>query len=279
MMKNGLKVLSLILSLGTIMFFASCSDDDESIIPDDDDDGLLVANGFYPVLEGEDPVAVHQMTPATVDAPDFGSMERSGFVQLYAYLTAGNYNMVEVDDGEIVNTYGGSLSTIQGEDGTGENGVTRNMECDPENSSFSLVSVAVDGPTFTIPTSGLYVMAYDAQTSELVFDQLETAGVIGAVTPGGWGADTGMSSTIGASGAVFEITNLPLEEGEWKVRFNCRWAIDRRIDPSQPFDNANGYSFFTNFGGSLDALQPGNDGPNINNGERGQYTVSIIKWL
>lgn len=273
-MKNVFKILSLTLVLGALIFVTSCADD-EGGINIVDDGGLLVANGFYPAKVGVDPVAVQQLTSATVDGPDFSALARDEFYQGYVYLTAGSYNIVEVNDGEIVSTLGGSASVVQGEDGTGADGVSRNMECEPDASSFSLLTAEADGAAFNISADGLYVLSYDVLTSEIVFDQLTSAGVIGGATPGGWGSDTELTGTVTAEGGTWTIEEMALEEDQWKFRFNCRWAIDRRIDATAAFDNANGYSLFTNFGGTLSALVPGNEGANIANEARGSYTITL----
>jgi len=262
-MKKSLKLFGMLLSLVAVTVFVGCGDDDPKI--DDGGDGIAVADGYYFAKVDEDPVAIGQMKASTVDGPGFSAMTREGFFQAYVYLTAGSYNMVEVQDREILNTFGGPAQNVAGQ----------NAECD-ESSTITTVGAAVDGPAFNIENDGLYVIAYDTEMGEIVYDEIETAGVIGAATPAGWGASTTFTeSTITAEGATFTGTNIPLEEGEWKFRFNCRWAIDRRIDPNQDFANDNGYSFFTNFGGAVDNLQPGNEGANINNTVRGNYTVSI----
>lgn len=274
-MKNVLKSLGFLTVLGALVFISSCGSDDGGGIIIDDDGGLLVADGFYPAKDGEDPIAVQQMTSVSVDGPDITAMEREGFYQVYAYLTAGSYNIVEVKDGEIVSTYGGASSTVEGESTDQGDAVDRNIECDESNSSFTLVDAEVNGATFSIPADGLYVIAYDEQTSEIVFDQLTSVGVIGPATPGGWGADTELTGSVSSTGGVWTVDGLALEEGEWKFRFNCRWAIDRRIDATMAFDNTNGYSLFTNFGGTLAALEPGNEGSNIQNTVRGEYTITM----
>ena len=259
------------------MTLSSCGEDDP-IIDTTDDGGLLVANGFYPTKVGEDPSANAQLVSQPLDGPDFGTLDRAGFVQAYVFLTAGDYNIVEVSDGEVVATLGGTLTTVEGESTADGDPVDRNSECDADNSSFSLVSAEVDGAAFSVAADGLYVVAYDATSGEISFDQIESAGVIGAATPGGWGSDTEMSGTVNAAGGTWTIEGLALEEGEWKVRFNCRWAIDRRLDATQNFDNANGYSYFTNFGGvggDPANLAPGNSGSNFNNSDRGEYTVTL----
>ena len=259
--------LSALLAIA-VLGFSSCSKDDDPTVQIEE--GIPVADGYYIAKSGEDPVFSSQLKSSTVDAPSFSSMEREGFIQGYMYLTAGTYNMVQVTSKEIVATYGGTQSTVSGDD-------VRNPECDETTSNYNLVDVALDGSAFTVANDGLYVVAYDETLSELVFDEIETAGIIGAATPGGWGADTELntSSSITADGASWTLEGVTIDVGEMKFRFNCRWAIDRRLDINSDFDNANGYSFFTNFGNALNDLQPGNDGPNIQNDEYAVFTVSL----
>jgi SusE-like outer membrane protein len=258
-MKKSNLLLNMILGIALIIGVSSCKDD--TVVPPSE--GIPVADGFYFTQEGVDPVPTAQLTTAKVDAPDFGAMDREGFVQGYAYLTAGTYNMVEIKDKAIINTYGGPSQAIT--DG--------NAECDV--TSFDLIAATVDGATFTIATDGLYVMAYDATQGEIIYDEIVSAGIIGAATPGGWIDDTQMIAQITAESANFTLEGVIIDVGQMKFRFNCRWAIDRRIDKGLNFDNANGYSLFTNFGNTIDNLLPGNEGPNIEVAEYAIYTVTL----
>ncbi|MCV9386531.1 SusF/SusE family outer membrane protein [Reichenbachiella ulvae] len=262
-MKNANRIFSFMLSLAVIAMMASCSQDDGGI-DIGGGDGLLVADGFYVAAEGEDPVSTSELKSATVDAPDFGAMDRVGFMQGYMYLTTGKYNLVEVVEKEVVATIGGTQSAVA---------EVNNAECDA--SGYQFVAAEEGGTAFEITTDGLYVVAYDTDMDEIVFDQLESVGIIGGATPGGWSDDTSLSGTVTADGGAWSIEGVALEENEMKFRFNCRWAIDRRLDVTSDFANDNGYSFFTNFGGSLSNLLPGNEGANIAITERGEYTVTF----
>lgn len=256
------KLMSGIMALLVVAFMISCEEDDPIIVVEE---GLPVADGFYFAKVGEDPVATAQLSASNVDAPSFGAMSREGFVQAYTYLTAGSYNLVEVETKAIKTTYGGSLTSVT---------EPANDECDV--SGYSLVEATVDGAGFNVATDGIYVIAYDAILGEIVYDQIESAGIIGAATPGGWGADTQMTTgEVTATSASWTIEGVTVDVGEMKLRFNCRWAIDRRIDTNVDFDNANGYSFFTNFGNSLDQLLPGNEGANIQNDEYAVFTIAL----
>ncbi|MFY0688665.1 MAG: SusF/SusE family outer membrane protein [Cyclobacteriaceae bacterium] len=263
-MKKYFKFFGLLFSAAALTFLASCGEDEPII---DVTEGIAVGDGFYFAKTGEDPAAEAQLKAAMVDAPSFGAMSREGFYQTYAYLTAGDYNLIEVTSKEIVQTLGGSVIAVTGDD-------VKNVECD--ESGFSLVEATVDGAAFNVATDGLYVLAYDTELGEIIYDQITSAGLIGAATPGGWGGDTDMTTgDVNADGASWTASNVTLDEGEFKVRFNCRWAIDRRLDTGVDFDNTNGYSFFTNFGGSLDQLLPGNEGSNIQNDEYANFDVTV----
>jgi starch-binding outer membrane protein SusE/F len=260
-MKKSNLFLNMILGVALIIGVSSCKDDPTVVPPSE---GIPVADGFYFTQVGADPVATAQLTTATVDAPSFSAMDREGFVQGYAYLTAGSYNMVEVVSKAIVNTYGGASQAIT--DG--------NAEC--VDTSYDLITATVDGAAFTIATDGLYVMAYDATQGEIVYDEITSVGIIGDGTEGGWSTDTELTNaTLTAEGGSWGATDVLLKQGVMKFRFNCRWAIDRRIDKGVDFDNTNGYSFFTNYGNDIGNLLPGNEGPNIPITERALFSVTF----
>jgi hypothetical protein len=262
-MKNLMNYLTMIFMVVALGFIASCgTDDDDPVIAVIE--GVNVGDGFYIAPAGVDALAGGILKTSTVDGPSFGALERSGFMQGYMYLVAGSYNMVEIATKQIVNTYGGSLEAIT---------TVNNAEC--ETSGYSLVKVAKDGAAFSVAADGLYVVAYDTQTGELAFDQIETAGIIGGATPEGWGADTKMTGTVSATEGSWKVEGVTLDKNQMKIRFNCRWAIDRRLDSTVDFANDNGYSFFTNFGNTLENLLPGNEGPNMEIPERGIYTVAL----
>lgn len=262
-MKNLMNYLTMMLMVAALGFIASCGTDDAdpviAVI-----EGVNVGDGFYIAPAGVDALAGGILKTATVDGPSFGALERSGFMQGYMFLAAGSYNMVEIATKQIVNTFGGTLEAIT---------TVNNAEC--ETSGYSLVKVAKDGAAFSVAADGLYVVVYDTQTAEIAFDQIETAGIIGGATPEGWGADTKMTGTVSATGGSWNVEGVTLDKNQMKIRFNCRWAIDRRLDIAVDFANDNGYSFFTNFGNTVENLLPGNEGPNMEIPERGIYTVGL----
>lgn len=266
------RLLAMMMSVVILGFMASCDEDEPTPTPPIvEGDTVNVADGMYFALVGQSPLPAAQMKGASVDAPGFSAVSREGFVQTYAYLTAGNYNMVEIESKAFKTYYGGDVTTVTGE-------ANPNKECGDDEtteSGYSLVSAAVDGAAFAVPTDGLYVIAYDATLGEIVYDEMTGMGIIGGGTPGGWGEDTPMTGTVTAEGGSWSVDDVTLDVGQMKFRHNCRWGIDRRLDYTKDFANDNGYSFFTNYGGSIDQLKPGNEGANIEIGEYANYTVTF----
>lgn len=261
------KLFSLLLTLVIVAFSTSCSDDDPVIVVDE---GIPVADGFYFAKEGKDPVATAQMSAASVDANDFGAQSREGFVQAYTYLTAGNYNLVEVTSKAVTATFGGASETIS------TVGLSDASGCGFD--SYTLVTATADGAAFNVASDGLYVIAYDANFAEIIYHKIESVGIIGDATPGGWSSDTNLTGSIDATGGAWEVTGVILSPGSFKFRYNCRWNIDRRIDRNHVegfSDASNGYSFFTNYGNTIDQLLPGNEGSNIEITERAEFTVTF----
>ena len=265
-MKRTNRILSILLGAAILFGASSCKKDDPIV---EEEEGLPVGNGFYMAKVGEDPVATAVLVSEQVDGPGISGMDREGFLQGYMYLTAGNYNIVEVVDKQVEATLGGTLTPVAGAD-------AHNAECD--ESGYNLVAATEGGAAFAVAADGLYVVAYDTQLSEIVYDQITSVGAIGTATPTGWGGDTEMTTTITADGLTAVAEGVTLDEDVMKFRFNCRWAIDRRLDTGKDFANDNGYSFWTNFGGqSFDNLVAGNrsDGGNLPVPEYAVYTINF----
>jgi hypothetical protein len=176
-------------------------------------------------------------------------------------------NWVEIASKEFKTKLGGTL----------EKKTDTGSACDLNE--YSVVTISATGAAFNIATSGLYKVTYDALSSEMVFYEIKKTGIIGDATKNGWSGDTDIPlvGSITKDGASFSATNVELKQGQWKIRFNCRWNLDRRIDPNAGFGDANKYQLFTNFGGTVNDLKTGNDGPNIpvSATEAGKYTVEI----
>lgn len=271
--KNLTYYLCMFLAVSTLLFTSACGDDDVVI---DDVDGISVGDGWYMAATGVDPTAGAQLSAEVVEEKDFGSQERAGFVSGYVWLDAADYNLVQVTAKAITNTIGGDIALAPVELGGA---------CDV--TEYSVVSgAAVDGPAFAIATAGLYKVTYDETIGEMVVFRIETPSIIGSGTPGGWGSDTEFTRTsLDATGGAWEATEVELREGQWKLRFNCNWNIDRRtstLDPNNvdfdsdnPFDPTKGYMMFTNLGGSANALVAGGANIDIADTDEGIYTVDV----
>lgn len=262
-MKNLFNQTFMLILIGLTISVTSCKEDDPIIDPGTD--GINVADGWYMAKDGEDPASSTGLVSEVVEDEGFASQERAGFVANYMYLDAGSYNMVYVTDKEVTESRGGT--------------VTEKLDLastcpDDLYDTYDLVESTVDGSAFAIAESGLYKVSFDALSGEIVTHHIGTAALIGSATENGWGADTPLDATINSDGATFTSTGVILRSGEWKVRFNCRWSINRRQDPNAPLtDEANGYQMFTNFGGSTNELVTG--GSNIQQTEDGEYTVTV----
>lgn len=260
MKNNWIKLLGLLLVSGAL-FWTSCGSDDDLVI-DTGSGTINASNGLYLTVAGEDPSTTAQLTSENVETDGFASQERSGFVGGYMYLEAGDYNVVQVTDKEITTTIGGTSETVTDE----------GSSCD--FNEYTVVSTVEDGDAFNVAASGLYRVTHDQQTNELVMYQIDAPGIIGAATPGGWDTDTPLTGSVSADGGSWSASGIVLRSGQFKIRMNCRWSIDRRVDSNAGFDAANGYQLYTNFGGSSDLLLNGNDGNNIELTEDGEYTVT-----
>jgi hypothetical protein len=262
-MKKMLKLMAGLLILSGAAYLSSCGDDDTDI---GGGGSVPVADGFYVAKVGVNPVASAQLVDEVVEADGFASQDREGFLGSYIYLTAGNYNIVRVQDQEIADTFGGP-STSAGTTGS-----------DCELHAYTLVDeYVVDGAAIAIASEGLYKVTMDNELKEIIFHKIEKAQLIGAATPAGWSNSVDqemlIEGTPSADGVTFAVEDITMRPGQYKVRFNCRWSIDRRIDSGAGFAFENGYVTFTNFGGTLTNPEPGGSNFEIEVGEDGIYTV------
>jgi len=229
------------LALGTGVLFSACDDDEANI---GGGGSVPVADGFYIAKVGSTPTESDGLLAEKVETDGFGTKDREGFFANYVYLTAGNYNVVNVIDQEIAQTYGGTIATVG----------TSGSDCDLH--SYQLVEeFALNGAAFAVAEAGLYKVGFDNTLKEIWLARIQKVHIIGGATDFGWSQNAAGEMTLvgtATSDAVtFRKTGIVMKKGDWKFRFNCRWSIDRRIDPGAGFADANGYVAFTNFGGSI----------------------------
>jgi hypothetical protein len=118
------------------------------------------------------------------------------------------------------------------------------------------LSANASSSSIAVPASGYYKIKVDTENLTYSFTPIETFGLIGTSTPGGWGSSTAM--TYDPSSQVWEST-LDLTSGALKFRANNDWAINYG-----PAD-----------GGSLDGTLLLDDPGAINIQDPGNYTVTI----
>jgi hypothetical protein len=251
------KLFTAALLFVAASFMVSCEDD----LDIGGGDGLALQDGFYITQVDVDPVTSSRLSSTVVEADGFGSQAREGFRTVLTYLAAGNYNIVNVVNREIRQTIGGSTETIDG-----------GSDCD--QGAYTLVSSIADGgAAFNVASAGFYWVMMDDQRAEAILYRLQSMSLIGAATPAGWShsADQTVAINAAATGVTAVAEGITLRPGEYKVRFNCRWGIDRRINPEGGFAADNGYVAFTNFGGTFEELVPGGANFQVATGGDGVY--------
>jgi len=256
------KLFSWLFALLMVALATSCKDDEPVVIIED---GLAAADGFYITQAGVDPTSAGALVAEEVSIGFPDKALREGLVGNYLYLASGSYNIVEVVSKAITQTIGGTAETIT-DTGSG---------CDLND--YTLITATVDGAAFSIANSGIHKVTYDATTNEITVLEIVNAGIIGEATDDGWGAGQvlSLSGTASETSTVFEGTGITLRGGIYKIRFNCRWNIDRRIDTNAPSSLTNGYELFTNFGGTADVLDPGGIDLTFDAANEGIYTVTV----
>jgi hypothetical protein len=258
-MKNLTKLWSLALLLTASLFMVSCEEDEPVI--DVDDTGLAVSDGYYFTLDDEDPVAEKALLPEKIEGAEFAAVDREGFFGNYVFLPAGSYKLKKVEEREVVSTIGGSLEAPEGDD-----------------EGYLVAKPTEDGAAISVAAAGYYKVSYDEELAELIMMQVTSVSLIGSATPNGWGADTELDVAQEASdeGFAFSTSDIVMRGGEFKIRINNRWTIDRRIDrEAEEFDPNNGYVAFTNYGGAPGNLVAGGGNMAFAAADEGTYDVSI----
>lgn len=79
------------------------------------------------------------------------------------------------------------------------------------------------GNNFVAPSPGYYQLAVDVNEMTYVLIKIETWGIIGDATPGGWDSSTEM--TFDPDSQTWSVT-ADLTVGQFKIRANDEWVID-----------------------------------------------------
>ncbi len=284
-MKRTIKFTGLLAAFAMLAFVVACGDDDGggSIIDDGGDGSFAVADGTYIAqIDGTDTTVTvaNKLNSFKVEGPDFGTIERSGHFVGFMFLEAGNYIFMDVASQNATNLYGGTKTTFNDdEDATDANG-------DDFIGGYEVVSgLSTSTSAFNIAADGFYHVVFDTQEDEALIVEVERWGAIGgavfesACVSNGFGSDVDMDevSASVAVGGEWTGTGIILKQGDFKVRYNDNWKIDRRTDetPEDPYNPATGYVALTNFGGTLDALEEGGANISITAADEGTYDVTL----
>lgn len=238
------------------LIFVGCKKEEPIIEP-------LVEDGFYVSGEASAFATVDVMgqLKAALDE-NHANAKRTGLNEIYIALEANKaFTITEVSGStKIVNGPGAGFATV-----------VQVAANDEMGASIQKGKYAAGG-TFTVPTSGLYQIVVDKQTTTLFILPVKSWAVIGGATPLGWS-----DNVMAAKGAFskdkmeFEITDLTLLEGEFKFRHSGAWKQTIVADATTP---ANSIKVNTNLGGTMAALTPGGANIAFPKADNGKYTVT-----
>ena len=276
-MRNSVKNIALFLSAALLTFFVGCSDDDDAtptldlsddqiddIVDDIVDSGPVLADGIYIVgpSVSADTTSANLLQAGNVGAPEFGNQLRTGFYEGYVYMGEGNYSFLKVE-GETMTAIGGAWTKFM-----------RDSDPDSIESFGGALDAGGEGQS-PFNTGKLAHVMYDESTSQYALTAVEYWEVIGSATDGGWSTGQEIAETSkSAESVVFVGENITMREGPYKFRFNSNWGIN--LEEGECDNAATAcLDYFTNVGGTLDALVAGGSNMEFGTGNDGVYKVTI----
>ena len=236
------------------LIFVGCKKDD----PIEEE---LLEDGFY--ISGDactfSTVTIAGQLKSTTVENDNNSA-RVGLSEIYIALEAGKtFTLTEV---------AGATKTVNGP-GVGFASVDQVAANDEMGAKIQKGKYAAGG-TFTVPTSGLYHIVVDKQTTTVVIMPVSKWAIIGGATPLGWSDnDMALKGAFNKDSIVFEIKDLTLLAGDFKFRHSGAWKQTIVADPVIKVN--------TNFGGTMAALVPGGANIPLVKADNGKYTVTA-RW-
>ena len=273
-MKMNLKSLAIMMSIAILVFFVGCSDDDDTtpavdlsddqiddIVDDIVDSGPVLADGIYMVgsAVSGDTTAANLLQAGLVEAPEFTTQSRDGFYEAYIYMGAGSYSFVKVE-GETTTALGGAWTKVFVGDSI--ESFSGALEADSEGAS-------------PFETGKLAHVMYDASTSQYALTAIEYWEVIGSATDGGWSVGQQINEISKSSEeVVFVGEGITMREGPYKFRFNSNWDINLEEGECDAATTTC-LKYFTNIGGTLDAVVAGGANMEFGTGNDGVYKVTI----
>ena len=208
-----------------------------------------------------------QLVSTKVENEGFSAQERDGFYSATTYLESGTYQFLTVEDFEVLQSLGGQFSSQN--------------DTEFPDLTYDLIDNLTEDDSFEVTLDGLYFVTFDERENESIFMSLQSMGIIGNAvyldecTSDFWASDLDLdliSSTRAKS--VWEKTVL-LRAGEYKIRMNDAWKIDRRKNPNQAnsYSAENGYVAFLHYGGDPENLTEGD--LNLTIAEDANYSVTV----
>ncbi len=244
------------LLCAAVFALASCSKDD------DNGGGVLVEDGMYIVGAGT-PLAELNDNGKMFDGRNEAKANvlRPGMFEIFMTVKAGveGFNIVE-KAGKLETKYGPATIAPVVLDGTN----------DQPDATIQLGTFSANATKFTVPADGLYHIVVDKTLMTIAIIPVKAWGVIGAATPLGWGGETklAMKGAFNATAIEFEATQVKMDKGEFKFRYDNAWKVALSGDTIK---------VNTNLGGTMDKLIPGGNNINFDGANRGLYTVNA-KW-
>jgi len=255
MLKHSIKVITMILMAGLVVF-SSCKKDDDD---DDDTPPVIVLDGIYVTGAATAYTGYNANAMMAVTRNEVTQEDRASLYELYIPLKGGtDFNIVNVE-GSVYTTYG---------PGAGWGVVAEPTTDEPKDGIILRGEVSeANKAAFQVSEDGMYHVVIDMDLMIGVVAHVHW-GIIGAATPDGWGTSTVLDeSAFNATTMSWEINNMELRGGDWKFRYSNGWKIE--LDTVGTDD----VKVNTNFGGALDALVPGGD--NMVNDAPGIYTIEF----
>ena len=218
---NRLFKLTLLVLMASVVM-VSCKDDED----DDPTPPVIVLDGYYIKGAGTALTALEEEGLMKVARNEVTQLDRAELFEIYIAVEAGTdgFNIVMVS-GSTQKTYGPGADFALVD--------AANLDVEEPQAGLWRGSLAETADKFTVPTDGLYHIAFDKELMIVVMAKVEW-GVIGGATPGGWGASTPLpESAFDLNSMKFEIAEITMLANEWKFRYSNGWKII--LDPN--FDN------------------------------------------
>lgn len=183
------KITLLSIAILSSFFITSC--DDEVDLPP----VLEIFDGYY--IQG--------------DATPYAGLDNNGL------MIDGN---AEGQATKYLNLKSGSITVTREKNSTKEN---------PNSTTFGLNGdgefVEGGNAIACTQTPGYYFFRSDVEAKSIDYVAINSWGVIGSATPGGWGEDTDMALVSSDNGVYVYSVDVELKGGEWlKFRANDQWA-------------------------------------------------------